>query len=165
MFAKMLRFIKYLYLRFIRLKGDPLSLAKGIAIGVFVGQTPTIPFQTVISLSLALLFRAAKIPALLSSMLTTPFTYFASWKIGNWLTPWDISWDRIAAARSIVRSEAGLAEKLAEFGKLGQETIIAMLLGGFVWAAPFAIISFIASYYFFVAVRNKRLKKHTLFPE
>ncbi|HBI15313.1 MAG TPA: DUF2062 domain-containing protein [Desulfobulbaceae bacterium] len=165
MLARTLRVIKYFQLRFIRLKGDPLSLAKGIAIGVFVGQTPTIPFQTVITLLLALLFRATKIPALLASMLTTPFTYFASWKIGSWLTPWDLSWERIAAARAIVRSEAGLAEILAEFGKLGQETIIAMLLGGFVWAAPFAMISFIASYYFFLAVQNKRLAKRTRSPE
>lgn len=119
MFARTLRFIKYLHLRFIRLKGDPFTLAKGIGIGVFVGQTPTIPFQTVITLPLAMLFRAAKIPALLASMLTTPFTYyFASWKIGNWLTPWDLSWERIVAARKVVQSDADLTEIKVEFGKL-----------------------------------------------
>lgn len=59
MFARTLHFIKYLHLRFIRLKGDPFTLAKGIGIGVFVGQTPTIPFQTVITLPLAMLFRGA----------------------------------------------------------------------------------------------------------
>jgi len=88
------RALKYLYLRFIRLKGDPHTLAKGVGIGVFVGQTPTIPFQTAITLTLAMIFRAAKFPALLASMLTTPFTYYASWKIGNWLTPWDLSWGK-----------------------------------------------------------------------
>jgi len=30
------RALKYFYLRFIRLKGDPSTLAKGVAIGVFV---------------------------------------------------------------------------------------------------------------------------------
>ncbi|MFZ5798903.1 MAG: DUF2062 domain-containing protein [Desulfobulbaceae bacterium] len=46
-----------------RRQGYPFTLAKGISIGVFAGQTPTIPFQTAITLSLALIFRAAKIPA------------------------------------------------------------------------------------------------------
>jgi len=49
-----------------------------------------------------MIFRAAKFPALLASMLTTPFTYYASWKIGNWLTPWDLSWGRISAAKRVV---------------------------------------------------------------
>lgn len=159
------RTLKYLYLRFIRLKGDPSTLAKGVAIGVFVGQTPTIPFQTAITLALTMIFRAAKIPALLASMLTTPFTYYASWKIGNWLTPWDLSWIRISAAKRVVQSEAGLTEILAEFGKLGMETIFAMLLGGVVWATPFAILSYVVSIKFFWAIRNKRRKKHTLSPE
>jgi uncharacterized protein (DUF2062 family) len=162
MFDKMLRFIKYLHLRFIRLKGDPFTMAKGIGIGVFVGQTPTIPFQTAITLSLALLFRAAKIPALLASLLTTPFTYYTSWLIGGWLTPWDLSWERIAAMKEVLHSDAGLAEILVEFGKLGQETIFAMLLGGIVWATPFAIISYLASYKFFLAMRKKRMEKHPL---
>lgn len=158
------RALKYLYLRFIRLKGDPSTLAKGVGIGVFIGQTPTIPFQTAITLSLAVICRAAKIPALLASMLTTPFTYYASWKIGNWLTPWDLSWERIAAVKRVVDSDAGLAKIVAAFGKLGQETIFAMLLGGVVWATPFALISYIISYNFFVAVRDKRRKKHFLDP-
>lgn len=158
------RALKYLYLRFIRLKGDPSTLAKGVGIGVFIGQTPTIPFQTAITLSLAVIFRAAKIPALLASTLTTPFTYYASWKIGNWLTPWDLSWERISEVKMVVDSDAGLVEIVAAFGKLGQETIFSMLLGGVVWATPFALISYFISYKFFVAVRDKRRKKHFLDP-
>ncbi|MDP3478975.1 MAG: DUF2062 domain-containing protein, partial [Desulfoprunum sp.] len=43
---------KYYYLRFLRLKGDPYSLAFGTAIGVFVGLTPTMPLHTAIILIL-----------------------------------------------------------------------------------------------------------------
>ncbi|MFZ5759398.1 MAG: DUF2062 domain-containing protein [Thermodesulfobacteriota bacterium] len=159
------RIVKYLYLRFIRLQGDPVTLARGVGIGVFVGQTPTIPFQSAITLFLAMYFRGAKIPALLASMLTTPFTYYAAWKIGTWLTPWDLSWERIAAAKEIIQSGAGLAEILAEFGKLGQETIFAMLLGGVLWAAPCAIVSYFVAYKFFLVVQEKRRKKHILSPK
>ena len=44
---KLNRLGKYYYLKFIRLKGDPRSLALGTAIGVFVGLTPTIPLHTI----------------------------------------------------------------------------------------------------------------------
>ncbi|MFZ5798902.1 MAG: hypothetical protein ACYCYR_17050 [Desulfobulbaceae bacterium] len=57
-------------------------------------------------------------------MLTTPFTYYASWLIGDWLTPWDLSRERIAAMKEILHSDAGLVEILVEFGKLRQETIL-----------------------------------------
>jgi len=37
-----------------QLQGDPHHVALGMAIGVFVGVTPTIPFHTVIAVALAL---------------------------------------------------------------------------------------------------------------
>jgi len=48
------RFFKYFYLKFLRLKGDPQSLAGGIAIGVFLGIMPIMPFQTLILLPMCL---------------------------------------------------------------------------------------------------------------
>ena len=37
---------KEFYDRFISLKGEPANIAMGMAIGVFIGVTPTIPFHT-----------------------------------------------------------------------------------------------------------------------
>ncbi len=156
------RTLKYFYLRFIRLKGDPRTLAKGVAIGLFIGQTPTVPFHTALTLSLALVFRAAKFPALFASMLTTPFTYYAALKIGNWITPWDVSLDRTRMVIDTIHSGAGFSEIFVAIGKLSQETIIAMLLGGFIWATPLAVMGYILSYKFFMTVRNKRREKHIL---
>ncbi|MBW1669288.1 MAG: DUF2062 domain-containing protein, partial [Deltaproteobacteria bacterium] len=37
---KLIRQLKYLYIRFIRLRGDPRELALGTALGVFAGMMP-----------------------------------------------------------------------------------------------------------------------------
>ena len=46
-----------------RLEGDPHFIALGLAIGVFVGFTPTIPFHTVLAVALAFLFKGSKAAA------------------------------------------------------------------------------------------------------
>ncbi|MEA1867995.1 MAG: DUF2062 domain-containing protein, partial [Thermodesulfobacteriota bacterium] len=42
------RTVRYQWLRLVRLRGDPFVLARGIAIGTFIGLTPTIPFHTIL---------------------------------------------------------------------------------------------------------------------
>ena len=65
------RTIRYYYLKFIRLKGDPSSLARGVAVGTFIGITPTIPFHTVMTLALAFLLRGSKVAALLATVIVS----------------------------------------------------------------------------------------------
>lgn len=73
--------------RFISLKGDPRKIAMGMAIGVFIGVTPTIPFHTVLILFLTMFFRqnltAAMLGAWIMNPLTIPFFYFAEYEIGK----------------------------------------------------------------------------------
>ena len=42
------------------LQGDPQYLSRGMAIGIFVGFTPTIPFHTILAVMLAIFFRGSK---------------------------------------------------------------------------------------------------------
>ena len=68
------------YERFISLKGEPAQIAAGLAIGVFVGVTPTIPFHTGIIVLTGLLFRqnitAGYLGAwIISNPLTVPLLY------------------------------------------------------------------------------------------
>jgi uncharacterized protein (DUF2062 family) len=70
------RTAKYYYLRFLRLRGKPGELARGVAIGIFVGITPTIPFHTILALILAMILRGSKIAALLATVLVSnPLTF------------------------------------------------------------------------------------------
>ena len=61
----LIRTLKYHWLKFRRLQGDPRKVALGAAIGIFIGITPTLPFHTFLILGLAPLFRASVIAAYL----------------------------------------------------------------------------------------------------
>lgn len=64
------------------LQGDPHYIAVGIAIGVFIGITPTMPFHTVIAIALAFIFRGSKAAAALGvwfcNPVTAPFFYLGT---------------------------------------------------------------------------------------
>ena len=69
-----------------KLQGDPHYIALGMAIGVFVAITPTIPFHTVIAVAMAYLLKASRPAAIIGVWVSNPFTvvflYIACYKIG-----------------------------------------------------------------------------------
>jgi uncharacterized protein (DUF2062 family) len=83
------RVLRYHWLRFRRLQEDPRKIAGGMALGVFIGITPTIPFHTVAVLSLAALLRLSPVTAFIGiqigNPLTVPAIYLASYKLGQFL--------------------------------------------------------------------------------
>ena len=101
---------RYYYLRFIRLRGTPHSLALGSAIGVFIGITPTIPFHTIVIFFLSIVSRSSFIAGLISSwVVCNPLTYipqyYLSLRIGNLVTPYELSWNQIQSVVEVVLSE------------------------------------------------------------
>lgn len=161
------RLIKYFYLQFLRLKGDPKTIARGIALGTFVGITPTIPLHTVSLILLIPIFRANLIAAFLSSVLMcNPLTYFPqyyfSWRLGTMLTPISLSWERIRSVMEIASSNAGLNSIIHSLSQLGTDTIIVMVVGGVALATPFSIASYFLSLKFFIALRQKKRQKQVL---
>ena len=83
------RVLRYHWLKFLRLQEDPRKLAWGMALGVFIGITPTIPFHLVGALALATLLRISPVTALIGiqigNPLTIPAIYLASYKVGQFL--------------------------------------------------------------------------------
>jgi uncharacterized protein (DUF2062 family) len=71
------------------LRGKPHEISLGMAIGVFVGVTPTIPFHMVLAIALAALLRASKLAAALGvwvgNPLTIPFFYYGSYLLGRFV--------------------------------------------------------------------------------
>ena len=66
--------IQHLITRFKQLNGDPHYVALGMAIGVFISVTPTIPFHTVIALALAFILRGSKAAAAIGVWFSNPVT-------------------------------------------------------------------------------------------
>ncbi|MDA8164593.1 MAG: DUF2062 domain-containing protein [Desulfobacteraceae bacterium] len=155
------RTARYYYLRFIRLQGDPEFLARGVAAGLFIGVTPTIPLHTFLTLLLAFLFRGSKLAAIMAGwVVSNPFTfffqYYFSWRLGSWITGSDLSWGRISGVVARIGQGPGLGETLSLLGKLSQETVMVMLAGGFILAVPIALLGYLGALRFFAVVRRHR---------
>ncbi len=161
------RTARYYYLRFIRLKGDPASVARGVAIGLYIGVTPTLPLHTVLILLFAYLLRGNTIAALIAAtVISNPLTfvpqYYLSWKIGDLILPGDHSWQRIQEVIALLTSDAGFRERLTAVTHLGGETLFVMILGGCILAIPVALLGYVVTYKFFVKLHQKRQEKHLL---
>jgi len=55
-------------------------LALGMALGIFVGIMPVVPFQMASAVALALLFRASKITAVAGTWISNPVTIYPIYK-------------------------------------------------------------------------------------
>lgn len=158
------RTAKYYYLRLLRLKGDPQSLARGVAIGTFIGITPTIPFHTMLIIAATVFIRSSAIAGLLVSVLVSNpltffFQYYFSWKIGSWLLRSDFCWEKIERTMKILLSDAGFQASVEALGRLSQDAILVMLVGGTILALPFTFAAYFLSMQFFTAVQKKRQAK------
>ncbi len=158
---KLQRRLRYYKLRFLRLKGDPKSIARGVALGTFIGITPTLPLHTIATLIIAPLIRANLIGAFLAGFtVCNPLTYvpqyYLSWLIGNTLTPYDLTWERIKAVLEIVLSGSGYQVTFSALSRLGIDAVIVMCLGGCILATPFTVVAYIVTFRFFKNRQKKR---------
>lgn len=162
------RTVKYHYLRFLRLPGDPQSIALGVAIGIFIGVLPAFPVQTILIFGVCILFKASKVAGILSSIIiSNPFTfffqYYLSWRVGNMILPDLLSWHRLQEVMAIRTSEgpgfAAFKSSLVAIGALGFDAIMVMLIGGTLLAIPLTIVGYYYALKFFTRIRNKRSKK------
>ncbi len=76
-------------IRLARLKSTPDAIARGMALGVFIGFTPFFGFHILIALSLAFVLRQNKIAAFVgvwvTNPVTAPFIYALEYEIGRML--------------------------------------------------------------------------------
>ena len=149
------RLSKYNFREFIdrvkNLEGDPHFVAMGLAIGVFISITPTIPFHTVLAVSLAILLRGSKVAAALgvwfSNPVTAPIFYWGSYKLGMYIlgnrAPFDVKY-----------------ESILELLDLGMDVTIAMIAGGIILGILPGIASYFITRKLITTIRlRKALKK------
>ena len=161
------RAARYYYLRFIRLRGHPSVLARGVAVGTFIGITPTIPFHTILALIFAIILRGSKVTALLAAVIVSnPLTFFLqyyfSWKIGNWFTPAEHSWDEVSGLLDAVVNGENYRGAFTVLAEIGLDSLVILIGGGIILAIPFTIAFYVLTYMFFRSINKKRLEKHVL---
>jgi uncharacterized protein (DUF2062 family) len=145
--SKVREFIRHLK----KLQGDPHYIAMGMAIGVFVGFTPTLPFHTVIAIVLAFILRGSKPAAIISvwvgNPVTMPFFYFGSYKVGIFIlgksSPFDIKY-----------------ESITELLDLGLDATLAMITGGVIIGILPAIATYFITRKVVITIRSRSKFKH-----
>ncbi len=161
------RTCRYYYLRFIRLKGDPQSLALGTAIGVFFGITPILPFHALVNLIVTFVTRTSTIASILATtLICNPLTYvplyYFSTVIGNFVTPYNLHWEQIKNLLEFLLAKPGITESMQAIAGLGYEAIIVLLVGGSLLALPFTAVSYVLSLRLFIKIRESRNQRHLL---
>lgn len=158
------RTARFYYLKFIRLRGEPRYLAKGVALGVFIGITPTIPLHTILILALAFVLRTSKISALLTSLvvsnpLTIPIQYYLSWWLGKLLFPGNLSWEKISGVIRIIEEGGSFMATVHNIAALGAKAIAAITIGGCLLAIPFTVAGYFISLNIFQKIEARRQKR------
>ena len=140
--------IREFYNRFISLKGTPGEIATGMAIGVFIGVTPTIPFHTVTIIFLCLLFRQNMTAAILgatciSNPITIPLFYLAQYELGRLLLNYE--------SLKVTFNDYSLKSIL----ELGWNILYPLQIGGLLMAVVFTVPAYFVTYRAVSALRSK----------
>ena len=142
--------LKAFYVRIKELQGDPRHIAMGMAVGVFTGVTPTVPFHTVIAIALAFILKCSKPAAIIGSFvanpITIPFIYVACFKVGTFILNKPIPFD-------------AKFESITTLMTLGLDVTIAMIIGSAILGILPAIIAYILTYRIMTTMREKARKR------
>jgi uncharacterized protein (TIGR03546 family) len=145
------RVIRYHWLKFLRLQDDPRKIALGMALGVFIGCTPTIPFHTVAVLALAALFRVSAVAAFIGIQVGNPLTivpiYLAAYKVGQFL---------LCRSKPLVFPETFSFEAWLH---VLWEGGLALQTGGIIIAIPPAIVAYFLTLWIVVRYRRRKAQK------
>ncbi len=145
--SKIVRLFRYFYLKLIRLKDKPHTVALGLAIGVGIGFTPTIPIQTYIALALAFLFKGSKLAAIMGVWISNPLNmaafYFMDYKVGKWILGSKVAFKPMDYSVFTLLHEAQKAMKV-------------MMVGGIVLGIPAGIITYVITYKIVQKAKRRR---------
>ncbi len=161
------RLKKFYYLKFVRIKGAPKDIAWGACIGALIGTLPVMPFHTIGIIAICVITRTSTMAGLFSSLaISNPFTYipiyYVSMVIGNFITPYNVSWETIHTILEVIISGHGFKESVQLLANQGSELIIVMLSGGLLLAVPTAALWYFFTLRLFLKIREKRRQKHIL---
>ncbi|MEI6436689.1 MAG: DUF2062 domain-containing protein [Bacteroidota bacterium] len=135
--------------------GEPKIIASSFAMGSFIGVTPLIGMQIIISLSLSWIFRLSKTASVIGVINTNwtkgLFLYPLNYKLGAWLLGKNGNLD----IHSLLSGNLFM-----NLYHAGSEVFISLLIGGFITGA---VIS--AMYYFIVLKILKQKETLILKPE
>ena len=146
------RRFRLIFLKLIRLRGQPVVIAKGLAVGAFAGCFPLFGLQSLFGIFLAAIFRGSKVAAVAATWISNPFTYVPififNYKIGKLLLG---TKDTVLLPLDI--------ESFNAFKELGSTFAITLLTGSFVVGTILAFITYFYSLAILERWRHRRQLK------
>ena len=129
----LVRQAKLFYIRFVRIRGEAEDIAQGVALGVFIGMTPTLGFQMFLAVLVAALIKRNKIAAALgvwvSNPLTAPVLYAAEYEFARLL----LGWERVRLPGQF---------NLKELLQLGWGMMVPLWLGSILFGLAGAVLAY-----------------------
>lgn len=146
----------WLYAKIVRDDGSPDYIARGWAIGMFIGCVVPMSFQLMISIPLSFVLRGSKIGAALGTFITNPFTvlvlYPAQCWVGNKIIGGGLTWKATEqAALGLIKLD------LTGFFHLGWDLIASFFIGGFLLALILTPVTYFTVYR--LVGRYRRIKE------
>ena len=127
---------RYFYLKFIRLRGHPKELARGLAAGVFAGMFPLFGLQTIMGVAIAIRIKGNPLMAAAGTWISNPLTYLPiyafNYRLGSWIL-----------GRPVVNLFTD-AESMKAWLETGADVGLALMLGSLVMGAIFGTASYFA---------------------
>jgi uncharacterized protein (DUF2062 family) len=157
------KYFRHTYYKVVRQSGTPQSIARGMAVGVFIGFVIPVGFQVVAALIMAVPLKANKLVAVIgtfgSNHFTIPFIYPAQCYLGAlcMLSPLSLSVIN-DDFKALLHEQSWAALK-----GLGAELLIPFLIGGLVLGVVSWPPTYYATYWMVVkyrAYRSERLRKN-----
>lgn len=145
-----IRQVKLMVVRFVRLRGLPDEIAKGVALGIFIGMTPTFGFQMAIALFFAYLLKENRLAAILGVWITNPVTapviYAIEYEIGRIL---------------LGMPRAGLPAELTwkAYAELGWNIMFPLWVGGILAGIILGALSYFITLRLVPVVKNWRVPR------
>ncbi|MEM6254419.1 MAG: DUF2062 domain-containing protein [Cyanobacteria bacterium P01_D01_bin.156] len=148
--SRLQRLVRYIYIRFIRLRSHPQAIARGLAAGVFAGSYPLFGLQTILGVAIAAAIGGNKIIAAAGTWISNPLTYVPmyafNYQIGRWLLGQPIETNLINRSPK-------------EWMSLGLDITLALMVGSTIVGIILATISYYSGLYLAHRVKTTRSRE------
>lgn len=147
------RWLKLHHLKLLRIDDPPERIARGVAIGVFIGIIPTFYLGFIFALILAFIFRANKVAAIAGTFimnpLTMPFFFILSATVGGL-----IFWEERGAIMAGIKNHQF-------FSSIGWASIV-YLVGNIIVAGALSLSSYFITRRLIIRHRTKKAYRRFL---
>jgi uncharacterized protein (DUF2062 family) len=134
-------YLKRVYRRFLKIRGTSREIALGLALGLFIGFSPTMGIQMVVGVFIASLLKWSKIATAIgvqvTNPITAPFIYSLTYSLGAKLT---------GLTKPLKLSAQMTLESLFSLIQQTPRIFGALTLGGVVIGLPVAILVYFVAY-------------------